>query len=333
MKALVLDKPGTPESLYTTEITQPEPGPGEVRVRVHAVGLNPFDYKLAASGFPGWDYPMILGLDVAGVIDRVGKGVDDWEVGDPVYYHGDYTKPGGFGQYAIAPTHVLAWLPDGLSYNAAAALPCAGFTAYQALHKKLHVQAGRTILIHGGAGGVGGFAVQLAKLANLKVIATCSKHNFNFVRDLGATEMIDYQKENVADSVREITGGRGVDYIVDTIGSKSATESLEMLAFNGQIACLAGLPDITAIPPFERGFSVHEVTLGGAYLSEDKQAQEELAKIGIEFGNLASKGLIKPMLEEVVSLEEVPDALVRLSMRHVRGKIVAAVVTSNNQPG
>lgn len=329
MKALVLDKPGTPETLYTTEITQPEPGPDEVRVKVHAVGLNPFDYKLAASGFPGWDYPMVLGFDVAGVIDRVGSDVEEWQVGDPVYYHGDFTKQGGLGQYAIASSHIISWLPDGLSFNAAAALPCAGFTAYQALHRKLHVQSGRTILIHGGAGGVGGFAIQLCKLASVKVITTCSKHNAKFVRDLGAGEVIDYQSENVADSVLEITNGRGVDYILDTVSSESATNSLSMLAFNGAIACVAGLPDITTVPPFEKGLSVHEVALGGAFLSDDRVAQEDLAKIGIEFGGLASKGLIKPMVEEVIPLEDVPDALVRLSMRHVRGKIVVAIVTSS----
>jgi len=326
MKALVLDGPGAPDTLYTTEITQPEPDAGEVRVKVHAVGLNPVDYKLAATGLPGWDYPVVLGLDVAGVIDRVGKDVEDWQVGDPVYYHGDLTKCGGYGQYAIAPAHVISWLPAGLSYVSAAALPCAGFTAYQAVHRKLNVQAGKTILIHGGAGGVGGFAVQLCKLANLNVIATCSRHNFNFVKDLGAQEVVDYKGNSVAEAVEEITKGRGVDYIIDTVGSENATASLQLLAFNGAIACVAGLPDLQALEPLARGISVHEVTLGGAYRSEDQAAQECLAKIGMEFGALASKGLIKPMVEEVIELEDIPDALIRLSMRHVRGKIVASII-------
>jgi NADPH:quinone reductase-like Zn-dependent oxidoreductase len=325
MKALVLDKPGAPDTLYATEVTQPEPGPGEVRVKVHAVGLNPVDYQLAQSGYPGWDYPMVLGLDVAGVIDRIGADVEDWQVGDPVYYHGDITKCGGYGQYAIAPAHVVSWLPDGLSYTAAAALPCAGFTAYQAIHRKLGVQAGKTILIHGGAGGVGGFAIQLCKLASLKIIATCSRHNINYVKDLGASEVIDYQGSEVAGAVQQITNGRGVDYVLDTVSSENATNSLDLLAFNGAIACVAGLPDIAAIKPLMKSISIHEVTLGGAYLSRDHGAQENLAKIGMEFGLLASKGLIKPMVEEVVSLEDVPDALVRLSMRHVRGKIVASI--------
>jgi NADPH2:quinone reductase len=325
MKALVLDKPGTPETLYPSDVEQPKPGAGEVRVKVHAVGLNPVDYKLAASGLPNWDYPVVLGMDIAGVVDAVGKGVEEWEPGDPVYYHGNRNRPGGFGQYAIVTTKALSWLPDGLSYTDAAALPCAGFTAYQAIHRKLQVKAGKTILVQGGAGGVGGFAIQLAKAAGLKVITTCSRHNNNFVKDLGATDIIDYQTEDVVNRVMQLTDGRGVDYIVDTVSSESATKGLEMLAYNGAIACVAGLPDMSDFVPFKKAPSIHEVALGAVYASEDDQALEDLAKIGVEFGSLVAKGTVRSMVEEIVALEEIPDALVRLSMRHVRGKIVAKI--------
>lgn len=325
MKALVLDKPGTPESIYPLDVEKPQPKAGEVRVRVHAVGLNPVDYKLAASGFPGWRYPVILGFDVAGVIEAVGKEVEDWQVGDPVYYHGDPTHPGGFSQYATVTAKTLAWQPAGLSFTEAAALPCAGFTAYQALHRKLRVQPGKTILILGGAGGVGGFAVQLAKLAGLDIIATCSRHNIKFVQDLGAQHVIDYQAEDVQKKVNIITKERGVDYIVDTVGSESSTAALKMLAFGGGIASVAGLPDITTIEPFRKAISVHEVALGAAYVSGDENALEDLARVGMEFGALAGKGQIKPMVEEIVTFEDIPEALVRLSMRHVRGKIVANI--------
>lgn len=325
MRALVLEKPGKPDSLREADIPQPDPGKGEVRVKVHAVGLNPVDYKLAATGFPGWEYPFILGLDVAGVVDAVGQGVTEWEPGDPVYYHGDMSKPGGYGQYTTVSANVLAWLPDGLDYAAAAALPCAGFTAYQSLHRKLRVQAGKTMLVHGGAGGVGGFAVQLARAAGVTVFATCSRHNVNFVKDLGAAEVIDYKLENVAERVKALTNGRGVDYILDTVGPENATESLKMLAYGGELVCVAGLPDLSVVEPFKRAISVHEVALGGAYLTGDLLAQEELAKIGREFGALVSKGVIRPMLQETIRLNEIPDALERLAMRHVRGKIVAVV--------
>jgi NADPH:quinone reductase-like Zn-dependent oxidoreductase len=159
----------------------------------------------------------------------------------------------------------------------------------------------------------------------LKTIATCSQHNAKFVQDLGANHVINYQTEDVAKKVKDFTGGRGVDYIVDTVGPESATAALQMLAFNGAIACVAGMPDITTIPAFERGFSVHEVALGFAYAVEDEAALEDLARIGMEFGALASKKQIRPMVEETVTLEDIPEALVRLSMRHVRGKIVANI--------
>jgi NADPH2:quinone reductase len=326
MKALVLDKPGALETLYPSDVEKPQPGPTEVRVKVHAVGLNPVDYKLAASGFPGWRYPVILGLDVAGVVDAIGKDVEDWQVGDPVYFHGDLTRPaGGFSQYATIDANTLAWMPAGLSYTEAAALPCAGFTAYQALHRKLHVQSGKTLLVIGGAGGVGGFAVQLAKLAGLTTIATCSRHNIKFVQDLGAQHVVDYQTEDVAKRVEQITKGRGVDYIVDTVSSESATAALNLLAYGGGIACVAGLPDLTSLEPFTKALSLHEVALAAAYVSRDEAALEDLARIGMEFGALASKKQIRPMVEEVVTLEDIPDALMRLSMRHVRGKIVATI--------
>lgn len=325
MKALVLERPGKPDSLRQVDVPQPDPGPEEVRVKVHAVGLNPVDYKMAASGFPTWDYPFILGLDVAGVVDAIGEDVVEWEVGDPVYYHGDMTRPGGFGQYAIAPSHVLSWLPEGVSYEQAAALPCAGFTAYQAIHRKLKVQSGKTILVQGGAGGVGGFAIQLARAAGVRVYTTCSRHNVNFVKDLGAYDVIDYKFEDVGERILQLTDGRGVDYAIDTVGEESATATIDMLATGGEIVCVAGLPDLSQVEHFVKGFSVHEVALGGAYLSDDRTAQEELAKIGREFGALVSKGTIRPMLEETIKFEDIPDALVRLSMRHVRGKIVARV--------
>jgi len=129
----------------------PKPGKGEVRIRVHAAGLNPVDYKVAASGNPYWTYPFILGLDVAGTIDAVGEGVSDWKAGDRVFYHGDLTKPGGFAEYAITTAHTIASIPHDVTFEEAAALPCARMTAYQALHRKPYVQSGQTILIHGGA--------------------------------------------------------------------------------------------------------------------------------------------------------------------------------------
>ena len=146
--------------------------------------------------------------------------------------------------------------------------------------------------------------------------------------DLGANHVIDYQVEDVEKRVLDITAGRGVDYILDTVSSESATNALKMLAFGGAIACVAGLPDISNIEPFKTAISVHEVSLAAAYICGDEAALENLAKIGIELGALAAKKQIRPMVEEIVTFEDIPEALVRLSMRHVRGKIVANIPQS-----
>ncbi|MDE5092335.1 MAG: zinc-binding dehydrogenase, partial [Trichodesmium sp. St18_bin3_1_1] len=222
MKALVLEKPGIPDSLYITEIPLPQPAAGEIRVQVHAVGLNPVDYKLAAGGFSTWSYPFILGLDVAGVVDAVGADVTEWQVGEQIYYHGNLSKPGGYAEYTNANALAVAPLPEGISFAKAAAILCAGFTAYHALHHRLHIQSKQTILIHGGAGGVGSFALQLAYLAGLEVITTCSQSNFDYVQKLGAKHLIDYKKQDVVIRVKEITNDRGVDAILDTVGSETA---------------------------------------------------------------------------------------------------------------
>ena len=325
MKALVLDRPGEPKTLRLANIPDPQPAPDQVRVQVHAVGLNPVDYKLAASGFSRWTYPFILGLDVSGTVEAYGSNVTNWKVGDAVYYHGDLSKPGGYAEYTVVPAHVLTPVPTNVSFTEAAALPCAGFTAYQALYRKLHIQAHQTILIHGGAGGVGGFAVQLAALSGLYVIATCSPSNFNYVRRLGAAEVLDYNTKDLVSRVQELSQGRGVDFIVDTVSSETASAGLDMLAFGGGIACINGLPDFTKIKPFEKAPSIHEVALGAAYLSGDRTAQEDLARMGRELGALVSDRKVDSMLQEVINLEKIPDALVRLSERHVRGKIVAQI--------
>ncbi|MCB0197421.1 MAG: zinc-binding dehydrogenase [Anaerolineae bacterium] len=322
MKALALDKPGKPDTLHLADLPKPQPGLGEVRVRVEAVSLNPVDYKLARSGHPAWTYPFILGLDVAGVVDAVGDGVENWQPGDQVFYHGNLSKPGGFAEYAIAAAHVLARIAPGVSFEAAAAIPCAGLTAYQALYRKLHLQAGQTVLVQGGAGGVGGFGVQLATNTGATVITTASARNFQYVKNLGATYVIDYNTEDVKERVFEITHGRGLEAVLDTVNSKNATLGTELLAFGGSIACIAGMPDFSIVS-FDKPISVHAVMLGGAYFSGDRLAEEDLGHMADEMMALLAEQKIDAMVSEVIMLEQIPTKLNELAARHVSGKIVA----------
>ncbi len=325
MKALVLDKPGSFDYLHLAEMPQPEPGPGEVRVQVAAAGLNPVDYKLMGGGHPAWRYPFVLGLDVAGVVDAIGPGVAGWQPGDRVLYHGNLARPGGFAEYAVTVAHTMARVPDAVSLTDAAALPCAGLTAYQAIVRRLHLQAGQSILVHGGSGGVGGFGVQLAAHIGAAVISTCSPRNADYVAGLGAQHVIDYHREDVTQRVMAITDGRGVDAVVDIVGRESATEALGLLAFGGGLACIEALPDFTRWHMFDRALSVHELTLGGAYGSGDRRAQDDLARMGAELVALVADGSIDPLISEVVALDAVPDALRRLQAGRVRGKIVAQI--------
>ena len=328
MRAWLLPRPGSWRDMALGETPEPSPAQGDVRVAVHAVGLNPVDYKIARMGHPDWRFPHILGLGVAGVVDAIGASVSQWQLGDWVFYHGDLLKPGGFAEFAVTTAHTVARIPNGMSFVDAASLPCAGLTAYHALHRRLHVRAGQSILVHAGAGGVGGFAIQLAAHAGLKVLTTCSANNSDYVRDLGAEVAIDYHTENLKEVVLAATDGRGVDAILSSLGSERATQDLDLLAFNGGLACLLGLPNLTRLRPFTIAPSIHEVALGSAHLSGDKRAQEDLARMADELATLIIQGAVRLPPIEVIPWQELPAGLDRLADGHVRGKIVAQVRTN-----
>ncbi|USL43419.1 zinc-binding dehydrogenase [Priestia megaterium] len=325
MKALLLQDKNKWTEMKVEEIEKPLPNKGEVVVEVHAVGLNPVDYKTATNGNPHWTYPHILGLDVAGTIDEVGEGVVDWKKGDRVVYHGDFMKKGGYAEYAVTTPHSISRIPDAVTFEEAAALPTAGYTAYEALFRKLPMNHIQTILIHGGAGGVGGFGVQLAKNAGKTVFSSASAHNHEYVKSLGADYVIDYREENVVEKVVELTNGRGVDAVLDTVSAKNATDSLDMIAYRGHLAHIAGAPDYTKVKPFTKVISYHEVALNAAHHIDDMIAQADLAKMGDELLALVAEKKVAPMIERIISLKEVPSALEELSKRHVKGKVIAKV--------
>ncbi|SFD82548.1 NADPH:quinone reductase [Paenibacillus catalpae] len=327
MKAIVINAPGAPDTFTMADMPVPQPGPGEIRVQNKAISLNPADYKMAANGNPAWQYPFIPGLDAAGIVDAVGEGVTRWAVGDRVAYHGSFMKPGTYAEYSVTNARTAGRIPQGVSYEEAAAFPCAGLTAYQALIDKMNVKAGRSILIHAGAGGVGGYAIQLAKLLGASpILTTASEANNEYLQQLGADVVIDYHTEDVAARVKEATNGLGVDYILNSLNRATAQADLTMLAFGGQLACIAGAPETVAdFQPSHKTFSVHKMMLGGAHLSGDARAESELAMMTEEFMQLIDDRMIDAMVEKTISLAEIPAELTRLSQRHVRGKIVAVL--------
>ncbi len=325
MKALVLDQSGAFENLRIADLPVPDPVAGSVRVKVSAVGLNPVDYKLLLGGHPDWEYPFVLGLDVAGEVNAVGSGVTQWQIGDRVMYHGKLSEHGGYAEYAVAPAHIMARIPDTLTYAQAAAIPCAGLTAYQAIDRKLNLKSGTTILVQAGAGGVGGFAIQLAAMRGATVLTTCSPRNTDYVKQLGATEAIDYHTNDTVEQVLKYTDGRGVDAVIDTVGTETATDALKMLAFGGGLVCIEALPDFEKWSMFDNGISVHEIALGGVHFSNNRRGQEDLGHMAAELSQLVADGQISAMINQTVTLEEIPDALRQIADRHVRGKIVAEI--------
>ena len=325
MKALLLDAVGPVSSLYVGELPVPEPGAGEIRVKVHAVSLNPVDYKLAGRGNENWKWPHVLGLDVAGVVDSVGAGADQWNVGDRVYYHGDLSKAGGFAEYAITTAHTTARIPDSVSFAEAAAIPCAGLTAYEAVVRRLNVQSDHIVWMQGGAGGVGGFGVQICANLGAMVITTASERNHEFVKSLGAAYAIDYGSEDVVARIMEITNGRGVDRVLAAVDETTADQGIEVLAFRGGLATVAGLPQL-AESTFDNARSIHRVAYGGAHTSTNREAQVDLALMAEEMIGLVAEKKIDPMIEQVIGLDDIPEGLAQLETRHVRGKIVAELV-------
>ena len=322
MKALLLSQPGPVADLSIGDVEQPEPSAGEIRVKVAAIGLNPVDYKLAGRGNAAWSYPHILGLDVAGTVDAVGAQVDQWQIGDRVYYHGDLAQPGGYAEWAITTAHTTAAIPDGVDFVIAAAIPCAGLTAYQGIVRRLNVKAGQTVWVQGGAGGVGGFGIQICRTLGATVITTASAGNADYVRGLGADHVIDYREEDVVARILEMTGGRGVDAVQAAVDVNTANQGIESLAFGGAISCIAGLPSLSD-DTFAKAISLHKISLGAAHHSANRDAQLDLACMGQEMIRLVADGSVDPLVEQRLGLADVPAGLAQLEARHVRGKIVA----------
>jgi NADPH:quinone reductase len=358
VRALLLDEPGPPEHLRIADIPSPwqrptvqnprrkrsgpAPGPGapspvypsdrpiDVLIKVEAVGLNPVDFKTIQTGHPSWTYPHIPGLDIAGMVvavhaSRKTRQENSWMIPEPgarVVLHQDVRQQGGFAEYVTAPPEALAVLPRTIDPIAAASLPCAGLSALDAVERRLRNIVGQTVLIHGGSGGVGGFSIQLAKLFGARVIASARPENEAMVRALGAMHVLDYRDPNFGDKVLDLAPG-GVDAIIDAVSAASATAGLRLLRHAGHMVCVAGRPDMRAIPEFGLAPTVSEIAVGAAYTYGGFEERRWL-HWGLErLMNLIVEGHIHPLDIHVVSLEEIPWALRRLANREVPGKLVA----------
>jgi len=297
---------GTSDVLRLEDVPVPEPGPGEVRIRVHAASVNPVDYKIRQGGYPPVeekDLPMTMGRDVSGVVESVGDGADSFSVGAAV--HAMITSGGGYIQHAIVNAGDAAAVPEGLSHEEAAAIPLAGLTAWQALIDHGQLRAGQSVLIHGGAGGVGHFAIQIAKAKGAKVFTTASAEDAALLRDLGADKVIDYRNQRFEEETGE------VDLVIDLIGGETQERSWAVLASGG--AMVSTLEE----PSEERAREKNARTARFLVAPNGTQLKE--------IGDLVRKGQLRPIVKETLPLDRAAEAQDRLEQGHSVGKLVLTV--------
>jgi NADPH:quinone reductase-like Zn-dependent oxidoreductase len=308
MKAIVIHEYGGPEVLKYEEVPRPAPKEDQILVRVIAAGVNPVD-GLIRSGMFGKDskaaFPMILGGDIAGIVDKVGSKSTKFKAGDPVFAYVSLENSGGYAQYAVTTEGETALKPKSLTYVEAAAVPIVALTAWQALIDTAKLTPEQTVLIHGGSGGVGTFAIQIAKAHGARVIATASTANQDLLKQLGADVSIDYTKQKFEDVAKD------VDVVLDSIGKDTLARSHGVVKTGGFIVSLVARPDRDELN--KRG-------IRGAALSVEPNS-DELAEIG----KLIDEGKIKVIVSRTFPLSEAIKAQEQVATGHTRGKIVLKV--------
>lgn len=321
MQALVITGPKQRDLADLTWVRRPtpRPRPDEVLIATKAVGLNPVDEKLVASGHMAWTFPHTLGLDVAGVVIAVGERVNEFQPGQRVCGHGNLAVDGSFAEAVTLPVGAVAEIPPKLSFETAAGSLCAGLTAYQALFRKANLNAVETVLVHAGAGGVGSMAIQLAKSVGKTVWTTVSADKQAFVTRCHPDMQIDYRREDVTARIGELSQQRGVDLIINTIGSPTA--DLPRLAYNGQLVCVLETP--TGPIPAQPALSISNLDLGGAHRSHNPQQVADLGRMTRALLALEDQGQVDPLISEILTPDQIPAGLQRLRQHAVVGKLVA----------
>ena len=313
MRAIATSEFGGPVTLM--ELPTPEVRAGEVLIRVRAAGVNPFDRKVAdgiLKDAKQHRFPLILGFDAAGVIERVGAGVTGFSEGDEVYGYlfKAVMGEGSYAEYVVAPVAIVAKKPEALSFARAAALPTPGLAAMD-LVEAVEPRKGETVLIVGATGGVGSYAVQLAARRGARVIATARQANEAFVRQLGAAETIDHTEEDVVDAVR-VAHPDGIGSIIDLVSDAEALGRMAgLLKKGGRLATSLFAADVKGLA--ERGIRATNVDM-----QPDARRLEELSR-------MVDAGEISVRLERTIPLEKAPEALRESRTGHVRGKIVLLV--------
>lgn len=331
MKAMVLNEYGENSEFQPAELSKPTAGEGQVLVRIAATSVNTIDTMIRQMGQENLplapDLPALLGMDFAGTVEAAGDGVTEFAAGDEVYgcAGGLVGLPGALTEYMAADARLIAHKPKSLSMREAAALPLVGITAYEGL-VRAGTQAGQTVLVHGGTGGVGHLAVQLARHMGADVYTTITGDTQSkIVNEYGAT-VIDFKTEQVSDYVTKHTSGTGFDVVFDTVGGTNLVNSFAAAALNGNVSTTVSLLELDLTPVHFRGLSLHVVFMLIPMLHNHKREVHgaTLAKLA----ELVDTGAIKPLLDEQrFDLAHVEDAYARLTSGQAIGKVVVDVTS------
>jgi NADPH:quinone reductase-like Zn-dependent oxidoreductase len=308
MKAIRIHNYGGPEVLQYEDAPRPKPQAGEVLVRVHAAGVNPIDWKVREGHMKDFwphKFPLILGWDLSGVVEELGRGVSRFKIGDEVYSVPDSTRNGAYADYIVVRESELALKPNSLHHIRAAALPLAAVTAWQALFDAGELASGQRMLIHGGSGGVGHVAVQLAKWKGAYVFATASTKNQELLRELGVDEPIDYSEQRFEDVARD------VDLVLDLIGGETQERSWSVLKKGGVLLSLVQPPSVEKA----KALGVRAAFVAG------HPSGAQLAEIA----KLIDSGELKPVIDRILPLSEARRAHELSQSGHTHGKIVLRV--------
>ena len=309
MKAIVAPQYGGPEVLKLEDVPMPTPKEDEMLVKVFAAGVNSFDGTLRSGKYAkrpnGTQLPWHPGYDIAGVVERVGGKVTKFKMGDAVYAMINILKGGGYAEYAVARENDAALKPSTISFNEAAGAPSVALTAWQGIVDKANVRSGQTVLVHGASGGVGMFAIPIAKIRGAKVFATASTANQTFLKELGADVAIDYKTQKFEDIAKE------VDVVIDAVGGETLKRSYPVVKKGGIIVSLSDTVVQTELNKYGiRGTSLVVQNNG-----------DELAQIG----KLIDEGKIKVIVSETFPLADASKAQTKADLGHTRGKIVLKV--------
>ncbi len=329
MKAMIVPKPGAADTFEMREVPVPEMRPGHVLVRVKATSVNPIDMKVRSLNLPfNPPFPAILHGDFAGVVEETSPDVTWLKKGDKVYGCGGGIKGtigGALAEFLLVDAKLTSLMPEKLSFPEAAALPLVAITSWEALLDKLKIRAGSTILIHGGVGGVGHIAAQLAKAFGAVVHTTVSNDaDAATSKDLGSDFPINYKTNTVQQYVDKYTGGQGFDFIFDTVGGPNLEASIQAAKLNGSVACIAtgGSHDLSTM--YVKGVSLHSIIMLIPLMTG--LGREHYGRLLFEVKKLVDQGRIRPLIhKEVFNWKDIGKAHTLIESGKQRGKIVVEI--------